>query len=416
MKRLFQRCLISGVAVAMSLGCGVDEEGAPPPSDKLYFPLGLAAHPDGQYLLVSNSVFDRKYNQSFISVVDTFKGEILSDLTTEVDLFSGEIKLTKTCSSQSSPVCQSRVIGIVPSRDLDTLTSFELSTEGDKLKIKCGQAEGSNRCGGKFVQHSGLKESSSAAPYSLTLNSDVAYLSHINSGAVSSWYVSDLPPFISFGCQLQLPGANYVSDHPQTSGVVISDRFGRSLHHVERVPIGESRCQLRLLDQLGTSSALNSESRGVAFSADGSQLYVVNSADGALRVYASLLRPDGNLFTQQVATFPVGEDGNIVRVAGDYKATEDSIGAQPLDRIQTLGEGLVYVTSLRDGTVTVIDPVQLRVLSRIEVGRGAHDISFMLSEEGELRGYVSLFEEHKIIILDLQPGSSQRFTVIGEID
>ena len=406
--------LLAVMTILLTVSCGVEEEGIPPPLDTLYYPLGLAAHPEGRFLLVSNAVFDRKYNRSYLSVVDTFEGRLIPESSVELDLFAGEVKLSRTCSEQSDAICQPRVIGLVPSRDTNTLTSFEIKVNEEKVEIHCGQTEGTQHCAGAFVQHSGLNERSSDAPYSLSLSQKGAFLSHINTGALSSWYVSDAPPYIKFGCQLQLPGAHYVTVHPTLGSAIVSDRFGLDLHHVSRVPKGGVGCELRLLERLNTRSALNSESRGLAFSASGEQLYVTHSIDGTLKIYASQLSDGGELFSQQLASFPVGDGANLVRVAG-RSAADLSESSSNESSIDSLGQGLVYVSSLTDGLITVIDPVHLKVLSRISVGRGAHDISFMLSEEGKLRGYVSLFEEHKLSILDLHPGSETRFKVIGEI-
>ena len=102
-----------------------------------------------------------------------------------------------------------------------------------------------------------------------------------------------------------------------------------------------------------------------------------------------------------------------MRVAG--QAPTRSTNPSNLSTLDKLGQGLVYVSSLREGTVTVIDPQSLSVLSRIEVGRQPHDIAFLLDEQNQLRAYVSLFQEHKVAIIDLQPGSETRFTKIGEI-
>jgi YVTN family beta-propeller protein len=399
--------------------CGVEESGAPPPQDALYNPLGLTAHPNGRYLLASNAVFDRKYNQSFISVIDTFEKKIIKGLNTEIDLFAGEIKLTNICQTEANQTtpCEDRIIGMVSSRDLNTLTSFELSEEDDRLAINCGQTKNSNRCGGIFVQHSGLLEKSSDAPYSIALDHRGAYLSHINTGAVSSWRLIDRPPFVQFGCQLQLPGANLLAQHPSTNSVLVSDRFGRSLFHAETLAQDDGQCQLRLLESSSVnSSALTNEHQGIAFSADGTRLYLVSGFDGALKVYATALQTDGSIFKQLIASIPIGLGGNIVRVAGVSEAEALPLHFSPEDsELERLGGGLIYVTSLDNGTVTVIDPVSLKEVSRIEVGRSPHDIVFMLNESGLLRGYVSLFEEHKIVIIDLHPDSETRFTKIGEI-
>ena len=413
-KYLFQ-LFILGLSTCLAQ-CGVDEVGTPPPRDALYNPLGLAAHPNGRYLLVSNAVFDRKYNQSFISVIDTFEQKMVGDLSTEVDLFAGEIKLSKVClgNGGDSANCTERVIGLVSSRDQTTLTSFEVKEESNGIKIHCGQSSGSTKCGDKFIQHSGLLERSSEAPYSISLDQRGAFLSHINVGALSSWDLIDQPPFIKFGCQLQLPGANLLVQHPSTPSVLVSDRFGRSLFHAEKLVQGNRGCQLRLLESSSVySSALNSEHQGIALNADGSRLYLVSSFDGALKAYATVLEDDGSLFKQLITSVPVGPGANVVRVAG--VSSVETLPEGSLSELDRLGEGLIYITSIDSGTLTIIDPLSLEPVSRLKVGRSPHDIAFMLNEAGELRAYVSLFEEHKIIIIDVHPGSATRFTKVGEI-
>lgn len=414
-KYFFQ--LFIAVFSTFTVTCGVEEVGTPPPLDDLYNPLGLAAHPNGRYLFVSNAVFDRKYNQSFISIIDTFEQKIMDKLSTEIDLFSGEIKLSKVCltNADDPSSCNEKILGLVSSRDLTTLTSFEVKEETNGPRIDCGQKPNSRKCGGNFVQHSGLLERSSEAPYSISFDQRGAFLSHINVGAISSWQLTDQPPFIEFGCQLQLPGANLLVQHPSTPSVLVSDRFGRSLFHAERLIQEDGGCQLRLLENSNvSSSALNSEHQGIALNSDGSRIYIVSSFDGALKVYASLLENDGSLFKQLIASVPVGPGANVVRVAGISK--QESTLEESLSELDRLGEGLIYITSLNSGTLTVVDPISLEPLGRIDVGRGPHDIAFMLNAEGELRAYVSLFEEHKIIIIDVHPGSATRFTKVGEIN
>ncbi len=398
--------------------CGVEESGISPPKNAFYNPLGLSAHPDGRYLFVSNAVFDRSYNRSFISVIDTFENKIIEDLTTEVDLFAGELKLSQTCSPsrEAQGECTSRVLGVVTSRDQNTVTSFEVKANDDhsELEIKCGQVSGNSRCAGEFIQHSGLQARSSEAPYGLSFDGEFAYLSHINTGALSAWRVTEQAPYVDFACQLQIPGANLVAQHPNHRSVVLSDRFGRSIFQAERLPKTNGDCQLRLLTQDPVSnSVLSNEHQGIAFSADGSQLYVVSSIEGSLKVFSTNLREDGSLFKQQVANIPVGQSANIVRVAG--KSNGSTTEGSQQNTVDELGQGLVYVSSLREGTITVIDPQSLSILSHIEVGRQPHDIAFLVNGQGELRAYVSLFQEHKIAVIDLQPGSDTRFTKIGEI-
>ena len=63
MKRPSARTALLALSVGLSTSaCGVEETGIPPPIDALYYPVGLAAHPDGRYLYVANAGFDRRYN------------------------------------------------------------------------------------------------------------------------------------------------------------------------------------------------------------------------------------------------------------------------------------------------------------------------------------------------------------------
>lgn len=81
---------------ALLLGaCGVPETGVPPPHDELYFPVGLAAHPDGRYLYVANAGFDRRYNAGTLMVFDTYTRRLLPEATVETGLFAGELLVAR---------------------------------------------------------------------------------------------------------------------------------------------------------------------------------------------------------------------------------------------------------------------------------------------------------------------------------
>lgn len=89
------RALCVAVGVWAVAGCGVDETGISPPDDALYFPVGLAAHPDGRYLYVANAGFDRRYNAGTVTVVDTWTRRVLPQATVRTALFAGELAVTR---------------------------------------------------------------------------------------------------------------------------------------------------------------------------------------------------------------------------------------------------------------------------------------------------------------------------------
>jgi YVTN family beta-propeller protein len=79
------------------------------------------------------------------------------------------------------------------------------------------------------------------------------------------------------------------------------------------------------------------------------------------------------------------------------------------------GGGLVYVTSLTDNVVSVVDPQRLEVIARIAVGHSPHEVVFLPNEAGELRGYVTNFTDHSVSVIDLQEGSPTRFQELKKI-
>jgi YVTN family beta-propeller protein len=411
--------IITCILLLLGGGCGSSEDGVPPPLDELYNPVGLAAHPDGRYLFVTNSVFNREYNSSSVVVIDTFERRILSDRGIEVDLFAGEIGVQRVCKDPSRSLasgCEERVVGLVPSRDQGTLTSFEITRDdADAPRIRCGQRSGSKRCGSRFVQASLLDDASQSGPFSLSMDDKGAYLTHLNSGLVSRWQFTGDDPLVKLGCQVRLRGANFVAQHPTNGVMLASHRLGQTIYQADVTPVTSDLCEFNILPNLNSNyNASIGEGRGLAFSADGSLLYHVQSAEEVLYIYQTLRYDNGQLSYRPLTSIPIGQGANVVRVAGTLpderrpREFADETQAE-LDR---LGQGLVYISATNDDHVLVVDPRLATVIATIDVGKGPYDISFMLNQQGELRGYVSLFRDQAVSVLDLHPGSPTRFTEI----
>jgi len=245
-----------------------------------------------------------------------------------------------------------------------------------------------------------------------------AYLAHLNSGLISRWQFTTGDPLVTLGCQVRLRGANFITQHPAYGVMLASHRLGQTIYQAGTTPINSESCQFKILPNLNTNySASIGEGRGLTFSADGSRLYHVQSAEEVLHIYQTLLYEDGQLNYRPLRSIPIGQEANVVRVAGvlpeerrPYEVTNEH--QAELDR---LGQGLVYVTATHDDHIIVIDPRLLTVITTIDVGKGPYDITFMLNERGELRGYVSLFRDQAVSVLDLHPGSPNRFTEIEVI-
>lgn len=403
-------------------GCGATEEGEPPPLDELYNPIGLAPHPDGRYLFVTSSVFNRAYNASSVTVIDTFERRILPDRGVEVGLFAGELGIRRVCEDPEGSLaagCERRIVGLVPSRDQGTLTSFEVTNDDEgRPELRCGQASGSRRCGSRFVQASLADNAAQSGPFSLSVDDQGAYLTHLNSGLVSRWRFTADDPLVTLGCQVRLRGANFVTQHPADGVMLASHRLGQTIYQADTTPLNAEQCQFNILPNLATNySASIGEGRGLAFSADGSLLYHVQSAEEVLYIYQALRYDNGQLSYRPLKAIPIGQEGNVVRVAGvisDERRPYGVVDPQQAE-LDRLGQGLVYITATNDDHVLVVDPRLALVIATIKVGKGPYDISFMLNQEGELRGYVTLFRDQAVSVLDLHPDSPTRFTEIEVI-
>ena len=156
----------------------------------------------------------------------------------------------------------------------------------------------------------------------------------------------------------------------------------------------------------------------LAFSADGTLLYVASSTDSTLRIFDTSVGPDGPR-NRLLAAIPTGGTPNLVRVAGLRPGEQRVLDGLDHGAVGTAldaaGGGLVYVTLFDDDAVVVIDPQTLSVRARIDVPGGPHDLAFLPDPAGALRAYVTLFEAHGLAVLDIQPGSDRQFSLLATV-
>lgn len=419
--------LLTGLTISSLASCGVDEVGYPPPTDELYYPLGIAAHPEGRYLYVSSASYDRLYNASSLIAIDTHTQRLLPQTAVELGLFSGELSIAQQpCEVEG---CEPGIFAYLPSRDESSLTTFKINAaQGDSAQhIHCGQgravgAEG-RRCATSHVVTRAGDSSMPRGPYALHLQSEHLYMTHINEGVVSRWRLpsaeEDSLGRPIYECQASSGNAHFISTHPVSGDAFVSDRLGQVVQVLSPIERQAGGCKLSAqAPVLVTDKLVAGEGRGVAMSADGTLMYLASSFDGALRVYDVSIGSDGAPRNALLAAIPVGRSANAVRVAGlrpqEHRAGSPSLGAaQRL--VDELGGGLVYVSALEDGVVAVIDPQRLAVIARIKVGASPHDLAFLPNEEGGLYAYVTNFKGHSVSVIDVTAGSDSRFQVIHTI-
>ncbi len=472
----------------LSISCDSNIQKPSPPPNQLYYPLGLAPHPEGRFLYVNNAVFDRKYNEGYIVAVDTFEKKILEKSVVKTGLFAGQLRTTL---SPNKPMLYT------PIRDRKHIISLEIEVDPHTIN----QAEEANQSKHLFCeqdqksycQQPYLAETAGSLPmpkdpYDIHISDAFMYVSHIQKGELSVWRLEPDPSgayLPVFDCQTRLTGnINYVIKHPKANLLYATDRFGLSLHRIEikRQPSG--KCQLiQLTDVLIDASAIGAETRGMALSADASRLYVASGVDRTIRVYDISLDNLGNPQTLYLYAMPTGLSPNQITVVGkhqnevrytskpisqyvplnppiidqyidDFNLNDLSLvdtdmaipdmaipdmaipdmaipdtnthSDQPAqlgqgysteiqDLIDLKGEGLLLVSSFDEGNVFVLNPLTRRIIAKIKVGLGAHEIVVLPDQDHQLRAYVTNFQVHSISIIDLEPNSPTRFKEIGRI-
>lgn len=427
--RRFEVGLLAAAGAVLIGGCGVDPVGESPPADAFYYPVGVAAHPEGRYLYVTNGGFDRRYNAGTISVFDTQTRRILGDATVRIGLFAGEIVLGR-------PRADAALRAYTVTRDDNRLLELQVTEDG---RLDCGQTSSNRRCADAFVRSAFDGVGTFADdPYGLALDEGALFVAHIRRGVISRWATDATAcaddtagdcEGLAFGCRLNLAGgASSVAVHPILGWGYVTDRFGQTIQvleptSVDRAPTGtlESACELVAQGAIAVDPGGDrGQTRGLAFSADGTLLYVASSIDPALKIYDTSIGPDGRPRNQSIATIVLGSGPDVVRVAGLRPGETRSGGSTAAPGLAELivehkGEGLVYATAFNEDRVVVMDPATFSVLARIPVGDGPHDIAFQPDVDGRLRGYVTNFNDHTLSVLDLEPGSPHRFTEIARI-
>ena len=293
-----------GIIIAVTMmSCGDENPGLEPPLDRLDFPVSAVAHPDGRYVYIANASFERRFREGTLAVYDAWEHRFLDGAAIPIGLFSGEIKLTTHGDD---------VIAFTTSRAGNSLSQYAIDAD-----------PGDSPCHIRLLEtydDFGVRRFA-ADPYALAVDDDGLMVGHLGSGVVSRWgYQTETPGRLEFQCTLNLPGSvSHLARHPSVERWYVTDRINGQIQIVGIRPFTESSggvtlgtCQIELLAAINVKSVTT---RGLAFSQDGSRLYVASQTDDSVRIYDTSVGYRSLPRNRLVRAIPVGRAPAVIRVA-----------------------------------------------------------------------------------------------------
>lgn len=207
MIRAFARVALSSVlAVGIVGGCAIERTGLLPPTHDLYYPLGVAAHPAGRYVYVSNTNYDLKYNAGFVSVIDLDAVKTSANLDPKDPWNLNAIIGTKTTLAFGGlPKLNADASRLfLPTRQDDTMFIFDVAPDGSSIgcgnggftpHVACDNNHAFHLSGAQFDP--ALDDSVTLDPYSLAIGpiynglpGEFLYVGYLSAGTVTVFDVT----------------------------------------------------------------------------------------------------------------------------------------------------------------------------------------------------------------------------------
>ncbi len=395
--------LLVGTLALLTSACGVDVIGDDPPLDRMFDPVGLALHPDGQRLYVVNSNFDLSYRADrggTVTVLDTEQMRVIPEGTVQIGSFGGEIVLT--------PDGERAYVAVRGNR---SATALDIDDDGDK--ISCRGSTQSTAC--QIV-------TSNDDPFGLSLQTsqrgdlsiDIIAVTHLVGGNVTglarrfnpdgggSCSTGSIDACITRVSAPIVAGANDVELSPRTGQFYTTSRFTNSV--VAFRPVLDTNGELEGIFETGEVRVENAnpvggiDSRGIAFNREGTMAYIANRGPNAL------------VFVDVGPTDLLAGSGTRNRVVDQI-----IMPASPADVVTANIDGreLVYVAAFEQNEIWVVDPEIRAVIDTIEISASPYNM--LVDNVHKKRLYTTLFSQAAVAVIDLDPASASFNKVIGVI-
>ncbi len=397
-------CVASGVLAllaAASLGCAPTGPEAPPRAS-LRFPAAVTVDPNGRYAYVLNTNFDSRYSGGTLVAVDLDLGAVLPDSAVETLSYGGRVIGHPDASGGFDRLYfTTREGSALNWATVSAGTTGPAGTAGPKLVCTEDAPEKGTaaRCSGKYV-FGGVDSTDNAGgdPYSLVLapgkNGAPDHLvTTAFSGQVGVFRVADdgrpsLLELHSMG-----PGVYDVDVHPTTGIFYASSKFRNTVAAIDVFDTGsDTDTPFVTVDDafVVSSSVVGLEfGRDVAFSRDGSLFYLAYRG------------PPAGVVVVDTQADAAGKARNTILGVAPLPESASGLAVET----NAAGEERLYVTLYSRDQVAVVDPHSLSVVDLIDVGDGPFDIAIASSATRGPVAVVTLFREHTLGVIDLDPSS-----------
>lgn len=435
------------VCLVFASGCTASAEEVRPPVDELFFPTGLAIAPDESVLFLANANSELRYDSGSISVIDLALVDSVVDdwivntavppgCSVDADHTESLICDTRQNQDPAPPAFLSAQAGVrvgnfatdIAVQDLDNgRLRVVVPTRGDPSiawadwdgsTLDCNDgAEGFALCDDTHrlsfaatLPELGIPEE----PFGVFADSagEFAMVTHLTTGAVT---LIDSPKqgnasIVDITASVFLPDANglrgatgVAGRTPKTGGDIVYVA-SRTEDRVQTFTVGRPPNDAGpyllagdyfFLDFVGGNTGDSSDTRGIAFSPTGDQLYLVNRRPPSLQVFDTSIGVTGTPENRAIGATDICRQASTVAVA-------DS------------GDGeRVYVTCFQDGQIYVIDPrTNVQVTDIVLVGRGPYSA---VAAPTRKRLYVTNFLEDTLAVIDITPNARTRNRVVLRI-
>jgi DNA-binding beta-propeller fold protein YncE len=435
------------LVTALLVGCPAGGDDLQPPRDNLVYPTGLAVSPDGSRLFAVSANSDLRWSSGSVLAVDLEAVDGLVSQWLALPLDPGKCQGREGPLASESCACdledprilscaQSLVIdrdsgvrigNFATDVDVQDLGNGELRlfvpVRGDPSVTWIGYRAGELQCDGggegfplcdddRVLGFAADPERTlRAEPFEVFVDSDnqFAVVTHLQRAAVSliSAPVDGIPALVDERTDLFNPVvdnagrviqaalgvAGRKTADAQGTLVYVTSRHENSIQVLAIVP-GLDAGVARLVPAgffALDSVAPSTDSRGIAFNADGTRAYIVNRSPPMLHV-------------MDTATTPEGTPRNEIRANVELCRDPANLAAG------NPGDGTrVYAACFPAGQVWAIDPEAGVVEAIITTGAGPHALAV---DEPRKRLYVANFLDHSLVVIDLDPASPARNQVV----